>query len=229
MDIKAFIEDKFGRFSKSEAVFFIFAISLAVFLSIYMKDPFVVTLSTFCGISYTILAGKGKVFCYYIGLVGTFCYCYISFINGFFGNFLLYLLCYFPMQTIGIFKWKQNMQKGKNEIIKTRLNKKERLAYFSLALIASGIICYILKINNGANPYIDSITTTFSVLGQILTVKRCYEQWYVWFIVNLLSTIMWIIAYLNGAPCIGTVMMWGVYFILSIYFLITWKKDLKIA
>ena len=229
MDIKPFIEDKFGHFSKLEVLFFIFTILLAVFLSIYMKDSIFVTINAFCGISYTILAGKGKVFCYYIGLIGTFCYCYISFKNGFFGNFLLYLLCYFPMQTIGIFKWKQNMQEGKNEIIKTRLNKKEKAVYFSIAFLASIVICIILKLNNGSNPYIDSITTAFSVLGQILTVRRCYEQWYVWFIVNLLSTFMWIIAYLNGAPCVGTVIMWGVYFILSIYFLITWRKDLKIA
>lgn len=229
MNLKAFIEDKFGHFSKLEAIFFIFAILLAVFLSVYMKDPIVVTISAFCGICYTILAGKGKVFCYYIGLLGTLCYCYIALRHGFFGNFLLYFLYYLPMQTIGIFKWKQNMQKGKNEIIKTKLNNKERFIYFSITLLVGIIFFIILKLNNGANPYIDSITTSFSILGQFLTVKRCYEQWHVWFVVNLLSTIMWTIALLNGASCVGTVIMWAVYFLLSIYFLKTWSKDLKIA
>ena len=52
---------------------------------------------------------------------------------------------------------------------------------------------------DGKTPYIDSFTTIFSIFGQILTVKRCVEQWYVWFFVNLISLIMWIYAYINGS------------------------------
>ena len=62
----------------------------------------------------------------------------------------------------------------------------------------------------------------------MLTVKRCIEQWYVWFFVNLLSLIMWIFAYLNASNCFATIIMWAVYLVLSIYFLQVWKKEINV-
>jgi nicotinamide mononucleotide transporter len=76
-------------------------------------------------------------------------------------------------------------------------------------------------------PIIDSITTVFSIFGMFLTVKRCIEQWYVWIIVNFLTLIMWIFAYINNSNCLATVLMWLTYLILAIYFLIIWKKEIK--
>lgn len=79
---------------------------------------------------------------------------------------------------------------------------------------------------NDQNPIIDAVTSVCSVVGLILTVKRCIEQWYVWFFVNGLSTFMWIEAYINGSNCFATILMWAVYLILSVYFLYTWRKEL---
>ena len=58
-----------------------------------------------------------------------------------------------------------------------------------------------------------------------LTVKRCIEQWIVWIIINGLSFIMWLDIALKGEKVYSTVFMWGVYFILAIYFYIVWKKE----
>ncbi len=229
MDLKSLINKHFGEFEKKEGIFFLTGVICAVLISIYMKDNPVVTISTFCGIAYTILAGKGRVFCYYIGILGTFCYCYIAYKNGFFGNFLLYGLYFLPMQIIGIFKWKKKLKKDKNEIIKTKLKNKEKFTYYPLTFIVGIIIYFILKSNNSASPIMDSFAVSFSILGQFLTVKRCYEQWIIWFFVNVISTTMWIFALLNGAHCAGTVIMWSFYTVLAIYFLYEWKKELKIA
>jgi nicotinamide mononucleotide transporter len=160
-------------------------------------------------------------------MVGTFCYCYLAYKNGFFGNLLLYGLYYFPMEIIGIFKWIKHLKKDKQEIIKTRLSNKDRIIYTLIAIIFSIIFGIILSFNGGKTPIIDSTTTVLSVIGQLLTVKRCIEQWYIWFIVNLLSLIMWIIAYINGSNCLATVIMWFVYWLLTFYFYYTWTKELK--
>lgn len=227
MKIKDFFKNEFKGFNKKETIFFISIIFITVFLSFILNDNKIALVSAVCGISYTILAGKGKILCYIIGLIGTFCYCYLAFKNGFFGNLLLYGLYYFPMEIIGIFKWKQHYKKDKNEIKKTKLTKKERIVYFIITTLVSLGFMLVLKMNNGSNPYIDSFTTVFSILGQLLTVKRCIEQWYVWFFVNLLSLIMWVFAYIEGSNCLATVIMWGVYLILAVYFLILWQKELK--
>ncbi len=227
MHIVEFIKKELNGWGKYEKIIFPSCILLIIILSILMKDSKVALVSAICGISYSILAGKGKISCYFIGLCGTLCYSYISFNNSLYGNLFLYLLYYLPMQILGIFKWRKHLKKETQEIEKTKLSSAERLLYFCGAIVFSLLVYFILKYFGDQSPAIDSITSVFSVIGLILTVKRCIEQWYVWFVVNGLSVIMWIKAYINGSNCFATILMWGIYFVLSIYFLYTWKKELK--
>ena len=132
------------------------------------------------------------------------------------------------MQIFGIFKWKNHLKKDSHEIIKTKLSKKELYLYTISAVIISAILGFILDKTGDATPYIDSITTTFSIIGLIFTIKRCIEQWYIWTVVNGLSTLMWIKAYMQGSNCFATIIMWATYFILGIYFLYNWRKELKL-
>ena len=205
----------------------IIIIYLVLFLNAYiMQDSLIALVSAFCGITYTLLAGKGNPLCYLIGLTGSSFYIYLSFHNHFWGNLLLYALYFVPMQIIGFFKWNKNLKDGKYEIIKTRLAVKENLILFSLTCFISVITVFILAYYGDTNPIIDGFTTVFSILGMYLTVRRAIEQWYVWAGVNMLSLIMWLIIAINGAKVYSTVLMWFVYFILAVYFYREWKKEL---
>ncbi len=227
MHIVEFIKKELKGWGKYEKIIFPSCVLLIIILSILMKDSKVALVSAICGISYSILAGKGKISCYFIGLCGTLCYSYISFKNSLYGNLFLYLLYYLPMQVLGIFKWRKHLKKETQEIAKTKLSNVERILYFCGAIVFSLLVYFILKYFGDQSPAIDSITSVFSVIGLILTVKRCIEQWYIWFVVNGLSVVMWVKAYINGSNCFATILMWGIYFVLSIYFLYTWKKELK--
>ena len=227
MNILKIFKKEFENFTLFEIIFFFFILFLTVGISLYLKDSKVALMSALCGISYTILAGKGRISCYFIGMIGTFCYCYITYKNGFYGNLALYAFYYFPMEIIGIFKWLKNLKKDKQEIIKTKLTNIQRILYFSLTFLGVILGIVILNLLNGKVVFIDSIVTVFSILGQFLTVKRCIEQWYVWIIVNFLSLIMWVIAYMNGSNCFATIIMWCVYLFLAFYFLNIWKKEVK--
>jgi nicotinamide mononucleotide transporter len=47
---------------------------------IFLNDSIIAVISAICGILYTILAGKGKIYCYLFGLLGSGCYITISFL-----------------------------------------------------------------------------------------------------------------------------------------------------
>ena len=225
MKIVKFIKSELGGWGKLERIIFPLEILVITAISFIINDSKIALVSAVCGILYTILAGKGKISCYGFGLCGTLCYSYISFLNMLWGNLALYLLFYLPMQILGIFKWKKHLKKSSQEIIKTKLNQKEIWIYLASAVVLSAVLSIILKNTGDSTPYIDGVTTVFSVFGMILTVKRCIEQWYVWILVNGLSVVMWIEAYLNGSNCLATVIMWVTYFLLAFYFLNTWKKE----
>ena len=227
MKITEFIKKELSGWGKIERVVFPLEILLIIILSVLIGDSKIALVSAVCGISYSILAGKGKISCYMFGLCGTLCYAYLALKNNLFGNLALYTLYYFPMQIVGIFKWKKHLKKDSQEIVKTKLTNKERIFYTLISIVCSVILYVILLFLLDQSPIMDSVTAVLSVVGLILTVKRCIEQWYVWFIVNGLSTIMWINAYLHGSNCFATILMWATYFVLSIYFLITWKQELK--
>ena len=195
-------------------------------LIIFKDSPIAVT-SAFFGITYTFLAGKGNPICYLFGIMGSGFYGYLSFHNALWGNLLLYMGYYIPMQVVGFFKWNSHLKTGSSEIIKTSLSKKERLILFAITLILTAFAIVVLYFTQDKKPIIDGITTVFSLAGMYLTVRRAIEQWGVWIFVNGLSAIMWGLIALSGEKVYSTVIMWSVYFVLGIYFYFCWKKELK--
>lgn len=205
----------------------ILLIYFVLFFNAYiMQDSYVALTSAFCGITYTLLAGKGNPLCYIIGLTGSVFYIYLAYSNQLWGNLLLYGFYFVPMQIIGFFKWNKNLKKDKYEIEKTRLKLRENIILFSVTLFISVVSVCILAYYGDSNPVIDGFTTVFSILGMYLTVRRAIEQWYVWAGVNLLSLFMWLIIALQGEKVYSTVLMWLIYFMLAIYFYKKWKKEL---
>lgn len=213
--------------TKKEWIALIFIYIILFYNLVILHDSVIAIISAFCGITYTILAGKGNPICYLIGITGSVFYTYLSYTNHFWGNALLYALYFIPMQIIGFFKWNQNLKKDKYEIIKNKLPRKELYISLFITIMLSAIIVLVLYIYNDSNPLIDGITTSFSILGMYYTVRRAIEQWFIWGSVNLLSLIMWIIIALSGAKVYSTIIMWLIYSILAIYFFLAWKKELS--
>lgn len=215
------------QFKKSElfATAFIYFILLGnVFI---LKDSPIAFISAFFGITYTILAGKGTPICYIFGITGSSFYGYLAFHNALWGNLLLYMGYYVPMQILGYFRWQKHLKSDSYEIVKTSLTKKEILYLIVISILTCIITAFILTVSKDKSPIIDSITTVLSIAGMYLTVKRAIEQWWFWMIVNGLSAIMWIKIALTGEKVFSTVIMWSVYFLLAIYFYCTWKKEIK--
>lgn len=216
---------KLNNWKKIEVAMLII-IYLILFVNAFVfKDNPAAVISAFFGITYTILAGKGNPVCYLFGVTGSSFYGYLAFHNALWGNLLLYMGYYVPMQILGFFQWRKHLQTDKYEIIKTSLSKKHLIFTTITTLILSAVLILVLIYFNDKSPYIDGFTTILSITGMYLTVKRCIEQWLVWMIVNGLSLIMWMGLIINGVKAYSTVIMWAVYFILAIYFYISWRRE----
>lgn len=227
MELTEFVKKELNGWKKIEIIGLFTVLTLILINAIIVKDNPIAVISAFCGILYTIIAGKGKISCYFFGLSGSWCYVWLSFLNSLWGNMLLYLCYYIPMQILGIFKWKKHLKKDTKEIVKTRLSNKNRITLLFIGVLGSIITSIILHYFHDKSPIADGITTFLSVLGMYLTVRRAIEQWVVWMIVNGISALMWINLVLHGIKTYSTVIMWVVYFVLAIYFYFEWKKVLN--
>lgn len=218
--------NKTNSWKSFEKVGFTFVILFVIVHAILRNDSFAATISALCGITYTFLAGKGLPKCYLFGVTGSGFYSFLSFQNALWGNLLLYLGYYVPMQILGYFRWNKNLQKSKKEIVKIELPNKEFFFLVLILLCISTGVYYVLLNLNDTNPLLDSITTVFSIGGMYLTVRRAIEQWIFWMVVNTLSLAMWVNVALSGARVYSTIVMWTVYLFLAIYFYKEWKNEL---
>lgn len=227
LNLSEFLKYELNGWKKQEIIGLSLVFTVILLNAFLLQDSKAAVISAFCGISYTILAGKGKISCYFFGLIGTSFYSYLSLKNALYGNLILYMCYYFPMQVLGVFEWKKHLNSATNEIVKTGLTKSKTIKLLCLAIILCFIAVCILFYLKDSSPVFDGTTVVLSILGMYLTVKRCIEQWVVWMIVNGLSSIMWLNLILQGAKAYSTFVMWFVYFILAIYFFCVWRREIK--
>ena len=225
---KQFIIKELSGWSDFEKVLIPVILIIVIGLSIYANDTKIATIHAFFGILATILAGKGKISCYILGLAGVICYAYLSYKNAFWGTLALQVLYYIPMEFIGIYAWKNHLKKDTNEVKKTRLSNNQRWIIGLGATAISIILGFILMYYNDKLPFHDAFVTVLPILAFYLTVKRCIEQWIVWSIVNAINIIMWLIIFTQGGNILATLLTWIIYFCFGLYFLYKWYKEIKI-
>lgn len=226
MNFKEFIRYELSGWKKHEIIGLFLVFTAILINAVFFKDSIAAVISAIFGILYTTLAGKGKISCYFFGLIGTSFYSYLSLKNALYGNLLLYSGYYLPMQVFGIFTWKKHLKSSTKEIVKTSLGIKHALRLLVLTCIVCVVFILVLVYFKDSSPIFDGITTVLSIVGMYLTVRRCIEQWIVWMIVNGLSSLMWLNLIIHGAKAYSTLVMWLVYLVLAVYFFYVWKKEM---
>ena len=210
----------------TDHLWLIFCTVSIILISVTLKDTLMGIIAAVTATFYTILAGKGKISCYFFGIINTILYGYISCEAKLYGEVMLNWLWYLPMMFAGMFFWKKNMNKSTETIFKSFLSLKERFITTLLTLAGIAVYAFILHKMGDRSPVLDSTTTILSVTAMILTVKRCIEQWFIWTLVNILSIGMWLLVYLKEGSSIAILLMWLMALANGIIFFIQWKKDL---
>ncbi|MGN1033910.1 MAG: nicotinamide riboside transporter PnuC [Intestinibacter sp.] len=225
--LKAVLKKEFIGWKKWEILWIVIATAVVLGVSIYWKDTAIGIFAALTGIWCVILTGKGKLSSFWFGTINTILYAIVAWKARYWGEVMLNLIYYVPMNFVGMYMWSKNINEETEEVIKKRLSfKSSIIAYFC---VAAGTVGYgfILKLIDGTLPFVDAMSTVFSIFAQILCVKRYMEQWVLWVIVDVVTVIMWIYAFINGTGDMATVLMWSVYLVNAIIMLVKWNKDTK--
>ena len=177
------------------------------------------SLAAICGVFCVVLCAGGRKSQYYWGFVNIAAYIVIALINKYYGEVMLNALYYLPTQFIGLWVWGKHYRKQENQVEGLRMDAKHIAVWLTCSV--AGIFAYklILDALGGNATLLDSMSTVFSVVANILMVMRYREQWALWIIVDAVTVAMWIIA----GDFLMTV-MWAIYLINAIYGWIMWTK-----
>ena len=206
-------------FEKSWLIIFTL-INVAVL--IYSKEGILGFTASVTGMLSVILVAKGKISNYYFGIINVVIYGFISYNSKYYGEAMLNILYFLPMQIIGFMMWRRNnvnIDESK-EVKAERMTAKEIILWSVLSGIAVIVYGIILKKLNNTLPMVDSFTTVLSVTAMILMVKRYIEQWIVWIMIDIVAIYMWLFIKSDY----NITIMWTAYLVNAVYGLYNWAK-----
>jgi len=217
----------FNDWTIFERLFLIIGTFLAIMLSIIFEGTIIDLLYTLLYFWTALLLAKGKYLCYIIGIISTFFYSYISYINNYYGEIIISMFCTLPLMILGLINWSNN-QDDKNIVIIKEITKKELIMVLLSQLIMFGGYFYLLKYFNTSNLFISSLSIVASLIATYLTARRS-EYGFVGFIINdLILIVLWGLPVINGNLKLIPVLLSPLLLLVNdIYGVYNWKKIKK--
>ncbi|AIQ15168.1 nicotinamide riboside transporter PnuC [Paenibacillus durus] len=217
----------FGTWNLYELVWLGLFSGTAIVLTVIMRDTFFGFTVFITGVLCVILAAKGNLMTYVFGMYNTFGYAYLAYVNGLFGEVMLNLLFFVPMNAIGFLMWKKHRHDGK--LAMRQMDRRSMFLLVAVCVLGSLSLGFGLSFIPAQNsPYIDALTTVLSVVATFLMVRRFKEQWLLYIVLNTFTVLLWVIRMLDGSTDGGLmIVMWGAYLINAIYGYYTWNKGAK--
>lgn len=200
---------------------------IAVLAAVAGNEPFFLLTVTFSGLLCVILAARGNIWTYPVGIYNTVAYAYISYINGLYGEMGLNLLFFLPTSVAGWFLWRDKIKD--HVVLMRRLSGKNRMWLLVACVACTGLLGLALSfIATQKTPYIDALTNVLSVAATFLMMYRFQEQWFLYISLNIFTVTMWSIRWFHGSPeGRMMVLMWSLYLINSFYGAIKWHQGVK--
>lgn len=181
---------------------------------------FVLTAS-FIGTLATIICAKGKMSYYVWGFIQTIMFLILNL------NLHLWVesaeqVYYLVTMIIGVFIWKKNLNKKKETIAPKKFTVPKLIATLVVLAVLSVCIYNIDVALGGAAPLLDTMSLSIAIVANILC-SFCYkEQWILWFILDVVQTIMYFVI---GQPIMA--IMYIAWTINCVYGWYSWNKEKK--
>ena len=184
-------------------------------------------LGTAVGIIYLWLEYRASIYLWIAGIIMPAIYIFIYYEAGLYADFGINIY-YLLIALYGWIAWKTGFRlSGKNEtsgelpISHTPSRAWPRLiaAYVAAQLFITWVL---IKYTDSTVPIADSFTTALSIIGMWMLARKYIEQWWVWCIVDVASSALYIYKELYF-----TAALYAVYAIIAIFGYRKWKKMMQ--
>jgi nicotinamide mononucleotide transporter len=112
---------------------------------------------------------------------------------------------------------------NKSKVPVQNISKQLLFRIGAVTVLIYGFILFILiNFSDSDVPFMDSLTTSLSIIATWMLAKKYIEHWIIWIFVDIVSSGLYI--YKNLWP---TVVLFSVYTVMAFIGYVEWKKDLK--
>lgn len=190
-------------------------------------------LGVLSGLLAVLLASKALSVNFLVGMFNSVCYFLLFFQYRLYSVMLLQVV-YFTFSLYGFYHWrhpKQGEAGPDNEQRIRLLDNRQRLFYASLIALAGVVWAWLVIhfqarfpawVDPPAYPWLDAFLAMASVFGQWLLSKKYWENWVVWLMVDVSSTLLY-----ASMGMVFTAIMYGVFSLIALKALISWFRTYK--
>lgn len=172
------------------------------------------------GILYVYFAGKNNPICWIFGIVS----CTSIAIEDFTKTMLIadgYLQVFYVLMAIwGVYQWRFQSNLISKSV--SRLTSKQHFKLVILGLFCAILLFYLINtFTDAAHAFLDSLTTSFSIIATFLLVFRKIENWIHWIWIDIIYVYLY---WDQTAPLFSVLMI--IYTLLAIWGFVQWKRNI---
>ncbi len=170
-------------------------------------------------IIYVVLAALKSIWCWLFAFIGSTLYVYLCI------DADLYLesglqFFYVVMAIIGWLSWKQSQNK-RLDIIQWSLGQ-HVINIVSSTIVALSLGWIFDEYTDQQNPYVDAVTTVFSLAATFMVARKVLENWIYWIVIDAISVWLYAERGLNLSS-----LLFLVYTLIAVVGFFSWLKQFK--
>lgn len=179
---------------------------------------------TVVGLIYLWQEYRASIYLWITSIIMPAIYLYVYYQAGLYADFGINIY-YLVIALYGWLAWRYNFSlRGKRDDSKElSIGHISRVTFSHLALLflaAWAVISYILThFTNSTVPFTDAFTTALSIVGMYMLARKYIEQWWVWLVVDVVSSALYIYKELYF-----TAALYALYAIIAIFGYRKWKQ-----
>lgn len=180
------------------------------------------------GATFLILNAKGNVWGQVLTVVFSVLYGVISYATAYYGEMITYLGMTAPIAVASVVSWARHpVEKGKNEVRVTRLEKREYLFLAGISLLITAVFYFILKAFHTSMLWLSTVSVLTSFVAAYLTMRRS-EYFALGYAANdIVLILLWVSASLQDARYTSVAVCFAVFFINDLYGFANWSRMKK--
>ena len=149
-------------------------------------------ISGLLGICSVVLGAQGNILTFVFGFAQVGTYTYLCCVEHFYAEIAINIY-YFVTMIYGAYCWRKRLKYNTLQVQTRRLSPK-LIPLIGMSIVALSVLTGWLlgRYTDDPQPYLDAFTTVPAIVAQILMVMAYCEQWYLWFVVDVLAMVMWL-------------------------------------
>jgi len=170
------------------------------------------------GVIYIYLLIQENIWCWFFGIVSSVCFIFLMYNKQLYSESILYGFYVF----VGFYGWFKWSKKDADKVVISEASPKMIFGILLLGIISSFAVgSFFDAKTDAARPFADATTSVFSVLASFMEAYKWLSSWIFWIVINFCS--IWL--YFDRALNISSMLM-VIYFLLSIFGYMHWRKSM---